>query len=254
MPDDQVLEAEEDETAKALEALHGGPGSEVGSTEPPAGTEGGAVGSGGGGGGGGGGVAVVVDSSGQVVGTAHFNPQTGVFEIDGTETTVVEEESGSQASATTGTPVEPAGGGIPGGGGGGGASPGSGFIPHGVIPPQAFRFTRHPTANEQRSQCVPIIFRASTPFGPVEISVGVVVTAPVILRPGTAQARELTEREAQLDSSAAATSAAEIFATALNAGALNSTQVQAQFPRQMDEIMRSHGIGYRVQRCNASID
>lgn len=242
-PPDQMLEEEEDETAKAMHKhtsegpFEGGP------------TDGGVAG------GGGGTSGVVVDGTGAVIGTGHFNPQTGTVDTDISETTVVEESSGSGVSVGGGgsfgggaSTESPAGGGG-GGGGAGGPSPDSGFVPHGVIPPQAFKFTTT-GANEQRSQCVPIIFRVNTPAGPVEIKVGVFVTAPIKLRDD----KTLSEREAQLDSASAATAVAENMAQALNMGAMNTTEVMAKYAQAMDAIMHSHGIGYRVQRCNASID
>ena len=245
-PPDQMLEAEEDETAEAMrEHTFEGP-FESGS----AGAEGGT------GGGGGGGVSgVVVDGTGAVLGTGHFNPQTGMVDTDIVETTVVEESSGSGASVGGGGSIggeaftESSVGGGAGGGGAGAPSPASGFVPHGVIPPHAFKFTKT-GMNEQRSHCVPIIFQVNTPIGPVQIKVGVFVTAPIKLRDG----KILSEREAQLDSASAATAVAENMAQAMTLGAMNATEVMARYAGAMDSIMRSSGIGYRVQRCNASID
>jgi hypothetical protein len=191
---------------------------------------------------------IVIDgATGEVVGTATVNPDTGVAEIPGVEVTVVEENSSStegpaaptlQPASVEPTPAETATPPVD------DAQPDMGFGPHGVIPPGAFGF-RPRGPNRQATDCVPIIFTAQTPIGRVSITVGVVVEAPLRLRDGT----PVTVRKAQLDSASAATAVAENMVDLMNLGAINATEVRATFSERMDEIMRTHGIGYRVQRC-----
>lgn len=247
--DERVLEQEEDETALAMEAEHELE-QELEHESGGGGESGGSVGASGSSEGAGetssseAGVPVVDGSTGEVVGTAHVNPETGMFEVDGVETTTVDESSGSTESqgssgGESGLATDPEESGAQEQG-----EPNSGFVPRGTLPPEAFRF-RKTGENEQRTPCVPIIFNSNAPGGPVQIKVGVVVIAPLRLRDG----RPLTEREAQLDASSAATTTAELLAEALDRGATNPTEVRAAFSKQMDAIMRASGLGYRVQQC-----
>jgi hypothetical protein len=244
---DKVLAAEEDDTALAMHAEHlldeladEGGGGGVGDSGGPTSSGSEAVVEATSGDG-----VPVVDSTGTVVDTAHVNPETGMFETDTPETTVIEESSGSPTTpgggGDLGTPTEtPAAPGDQ-------AQPDMGAMPHGAVPPEAFHFTPD-TQNSQRSQCVAIVFAAATPFGPARIIVGVQVTAPLRLRDG----RPLTPREAQIDSSSAATATAEALADLLTEGILIPTQVRALFWQRMNEIMMAQGIGYRVQNCTPS--
>lgn len=196
-------------------------------------------------------IPVIDGATGEVVGTAHVDPQTGIHTIDGSETMVITETvSGGDGAvvgggsdiagvvdppATEKPPVAPPDD---------GAEPDMGYVPRGIVPPEAFRFHRI-AANAQETDCVMIVFVRRIAGSWVQFRVGVRVSAPILLRDG----RPLTQAEAQIESAEAATSTAQMMADALDAGAIIPTQVDALFAPRMDEIMRTHGMGYRVQRC-----
>lgn len=115
------------------------------------------------------------------------------------------------------------------------------------INPDTFDFKAGPEgSNWQETTCVPIRFGHGAPLQPrTWIDVGVIVTAPLKLRDG----RELSKREAQLDSAAAARTAAGIIAGMLDTGALIPTEAQPRFVGFMGGAMLATGMGYRVKGC-----
>ncbi|ACB95394.1 hypothetical protein Bind_1766 [Beijerinckia indica subsp. indica ATCC 9039] len=131
------------------------------------------------------------------------------------------------------------GSGHEGGGGGGGRQQGA----QRVVEPDAFQFKRCP-GNTQWSYCTAIRFVGGVP--PAFVDVGVTVNAPLIRRDGN----PLVAQEAQLDSAIAASTTATYFMNALKSHAVSPSEVSALFSKHMDQVIRSTGIGYRVQRCN----
>jgi hypothetical protein len=121
---------------------------------------------------------------------------------------------------------------------------GTGGIPF-FINPDNFDFK--PTGpNWQTTSCVEIVFGYGSPFLPMtRISVGVVVGAPLTLRDG----KQLSVREAQLDSANAAEAAALIIKGMLDAGEIGLSEVQPRFVGFMGGAIMSTGLGYRVTGC-----
>lgn len=189
--------------------------------------------------GGGGGGFAVVDAGGQVVGSAHVAPD-GAVEIDGTETTVVDESSGVKVRTVgiafggldadlLASLLEPDEGPTP-------------AAPSALIDPQMFVF-RRVVENWQETRCVAIHFRQNA-GGPV-FKLGVKVGVPIRLADGTL----VTPERAQLEAATDATAVALRMAAALESGAVNPSEVMALFWQEMARLMLVHQIGYRVQQC-----
>ena len=123
----------------------------------------------------------------------------------------------------------------------------TGGIPF-FINPDVFDFAPDPKAsNWQVTSCVPIVFGYGSPFLPMmRLVVGVVVGAPMVLRDG----KQLTVREAQLDSANAATAAALAIKTALDNGLMEKSEVQPRFVGFMGGAILTTGLGYRVRGCH----
>lgn len=202
---------------------------------------------------------LLVDTSGQVVGTAHHNPETGVLETDTRETMTIYRTSHPDivpfAPATfpadlplpqQSEPPEPPAERTP--------EPvahprasGEETPTTDVVDPSVFLF-RATGDNWQETGCVrAVVFRygGSAFAPPLEIVVGVNIGVPRRLRDGT----PVTWREAQIDSGVAAQGAAEQIKTLLTSHAIVPSQVQPLFAGYMGGALISHGIGYRLNQC-----
>jgi hypothetical protein len=185
---------------------------------------------------------VVVDSDGQVVGTAHVNPETGTVDLDQEETTVVVE---NPPPGTTGGAGEPGGTDIA-SGPGGGATPASSGVPF-FIDPDTFNFHPIPKNNRQSTDCVPIVFKYGSAFlAPLEIVVRVRVEANIVQRNG----KVLTVAQAKRDSANGAFKAAALVISALDDVAISPSEIPDAFAGFMARILAAdQGKGYEVTRC-----
>ncbi|MEU1587830.1 hypothetical protein [Micromonospora sp. NPDC005710] len=198
----------------------------------------------------------LVNSAGEVVGTAHHNPETGVLETDYQETMTIHRTSHPEI-----VPFVPA------------TVPLNVAIPQQVVPKKYPEPVSHPQPQEsvaetpttdvvdpsvfifrptgenwQETGCVrAVVFRhgGSAFEPPVEIVVGVTIGVPLRLRDGT----PVTWREAQIDSGVAAQGAAERIKALLTTHAIVPAQVQPLFAGYMGGALTSHGIGYRLSQC-----
>ena len=116
------------------------------------------------------------------------------------------------------------------------------------INPDVFDFAPDPKAsNWQVTSCVPIVFGYGSPFlQMMRLVVGVFVGAPMVLRDG----KQLSVREAQLDSANAAKAAALAIKTALDNGLMEKSEVQPRFVGFMGGAILTTGLGYRVRGCH----
>lgn len=115
------------------------------------------------------------------------------------------------------------------------------------INPDVFDFAPDPTtSNWQTTSCVCIVFGYGSPFmDMMRLEVGVIVGAPRELRDG----RQLSVREAQLDSANAAQAASGIIKIMLDSGTIGPSEVQPRFVGFMGGAIMSTGLGYRVRGC-----
>jgi hypothetical protein len=114
-----------------------------------------------------------------------------------------------------------------------------------MINPDSFKF-RRVQENWQETRCTEIRFAYGSAFmAPMVIRVGVVVGAPITLSNG----RQLTSREAQLDSANAAQAAATLIIALLDEGAIIPSEIQPRFTGLMGGAMLANGLGYRVTGC-----
>ncbi len=186
---------------------------------------------------------VVVDgATGEVVGTASVNPETGTAETSGVDVTVVEEQSDPPAGGSSGgtetqePPVVTAPG--------DGATPDMGQTPH--IDPALFRF--HPVLpNEQETNCVPIFFAYRVNGVPATdpISVSSRFRAPRRLQDGTV----ITAREATLTAAHQSLEIALAVQEAVETGAINATEAPPLFRRLLTKNFQSQGQGFKVCQC-----
>jgi hypothetical protein len=115
----------------------------------------------------------------------------------------------------------------------------------GVIAPSEFDFAPGP-GNSQETSCVCVIFAYGGGFmPPMKFKVGVIVTAPLVLRDG----RKLSRAEAQLDSANAATSAANRIIMMLDDFLISPSEIQPAFVDIMRGVLTATGLGYRVRGC-----
>lgn len=82
-------------------------------------------------------------------------------------------------------------------------------------------------------------------MAPTLFRVGVVVGGPITLKDG----RQLTSREAQIDSARAAEAAATLIIGLLDEGKIIPSEIQPRFTGLMGGAMLANGLGYRVTGC-----
>jgi len=191
-------------------------------------------------------------ATGEIIGTAKLNPETGVTEFIPVDTmTVIESPSkGSSGAVVLGLPGVNtiSHGDRPGQTSAAAPAPGRGPSQNavtGVVDPGVFDF--HPSAvdNWQETGCVAIAFaRVSPILGPQTFKVGVKVGVPTKLADG----HEISVFQAQIWSADAAEKAARIVAGMLNEG-IAIGAAQKRFVGFMFGALNTLQMGFRVNGC-----
>lgn len=189
-------------------------------------------------------IGVVVDgASGEVVGTVTVNPDTGQAEASGVDVTVVEETSSPDAasSGSSSGEVVPEETPAP---GGSAATPDMGALPK--INPAVFTF-KDEGPNNQQTRCVPLFLAFTSNGVPLTdpISVPVRITAPRRLADGTT----ISAARAGFFAAVAANEAALPVQEAVDLGLLSPTEAPVAFRRELNDVFRLHGRGFRAIQC-----